>query len=308
MALIGGIDLGGTKIEARLFDTGPWTAQQTQEIATPRGRYDALLAALAAQVDWLATRGAAGVGVGSPGLIDASGRMLTANLPASGRTLPADLRARAAVPVSFLNDCRAFTLSEARLGAGRGADCVLGLILGTGVAGGVALGGAPVLGRNGAAGEFGHTPLPHGPVAAHDLPVLPCGCGLTGCYETLCSGPGLSRLARHLTGKTAAPEDLATAGDETAERVLAVWAELLGHLLAGLVHTLDPDIVVLGGGLSKIEGLIPRLRAATAPHLLAGVALPAFALAEGGDRSGARGAALFAHMTTAAAAARQAAQ
>lgn len=299
MGLAGGIDLGGTKIDAQLFDPDEgWTRVRNHEVPTPRNDYDTLVSALAQQVRWLTDQGAACVGVGAPGLIAASGLAVTANLPATGRPLPADLNDATGHEVPFLNDCRAFTLSEAVLGAGRGAGTVLGCIIGTGLAGGIARNGVLIDGPNGQAGEFGHAPLPHGPMHRHKLPSLTCGCGRIGCYETLCAGPGLSRLAEILTGDASRPEDLAAharAGDIRALKVMDVWSELVGEMLISLTLTLDPDVIVLGGGLSKMPELPQRLSAALAPRLLSGTTAPRILAAQGGDRSGARGAALSAH-------------
>ena len=292
--LAGGIDLGGSKIDARLFDPDHgWTLVDHLEISTPRADYDDLVEALAGQVSWLRAQGAGPVGLGAPGLVGHDGRMLTANLPATGRQLPHDLARATGGHVPVLNDCRAFTLSEAVLGAGREARSVLGLVMGTGMAGGFSCEGRLIDGINGQAGEYGHTPLAHVSMRKHDLPVLECGCGRRGCYETYCSGPGLVRLATNLGYPADAAElgAAAAAGDEAANRVLGIWAELVAGLLTSLVFTLDPDVIVLGGGLSKLPDVSRRLSLALQPELLAGTRAPSIVVAEGGDRSGARGAA-----------------
>jgi predicted NBD/HSP70 family sugar kinase/fructoselysine-6-P-deglycase FrlB-like protein len=294
----GAIDLGGTKIEACLFDARLETLERRRS-ATPDS-YPALLDALVEAAGWLRTQagGALPVGVGLPGLIDPrTGVSLTANLAATGHTLAADLSARLGQEVPVGNDCKCFALSEANGGAGEGFSTVFGLILGTGIGGGVCRDGRLVMGYNGLPGEVGHIALPAQLIAAHGLPVLPCGCGRAGCYETLASGPGLERLARHLAGVEAAPARIAAgaaAGEADMAAVFAVWLDLLAELLHTVQLTVDPDCVVLGGGLSRIEGLPARLAEAFARRHLPGVRAPAIVAARHGDASGVRGAAMLA--------------
>jgi len=297
---VGGIDLGGTKIEARLFDDR-WAVLATRRLATPTDDYDDLVTALHEQIRWLQAE--AGdpelpVGVGAPGLINpATGIAFTANLPATGRTLSADLSARSGKSVPFLNDCRAFALSEAALGAGRDHATVAGLVLGTGVAGGLVVNGALAPTQNGQGGELGHCAISHQIVERLGLPIRGCGCGRIGCYETLLSGPGLQHLAQHVTGNEISPEDLAArvlARDTDAELVYQHWLQLAAELVDLMMMTYDPNCIVLGGGLSHLPNLCARLVAQTAKIALPGTAVPQICLAEGGDSSGARGAALFA--------------
>lgn len=292
-----GIDLGGTKIEAQLFDAG-WGQAHRRRIDTPKD-YPGLVAAMADQIGWIETLGgkAIPVGISAAGLINPdTGLALTANLPATGRPFPADIAAASGHEVSYINDCRAFILSEATFGAARGASPALGLILGTGIAGGVVMGGRLMGGHATVGGEFGHFAIAAGPVMAHGLPVLRCGCGRMGCTETLLAGPGLSRLLAHLTGRSATAEEI-TAGrlhDPDLARVWAVWLELAADLLVTLCFTIDPQVIVLGGGLSKAPGLVADLTGALGRAGFAGFRLPGIRLAEGGDASGARGAALAA--------------
>lgn len=292
-AFCGGIDLGGTKIEARLFD-GTWHEVARNRIATPQGDYDALLGAAVQQARWLRARAPHGcIGLGLPGLIDRStGRMMAANLPLTGRRFAPDMADALGFAVPCICDSRAFALSEARLGAGRGLGGVFGLILGTGVAGGYARDGKVLDGPNGQAGEVGHLSLPADLVARHNLPVLACGCGRHGCFETLLSGPGLTRLADSMTGRAAPGEEVGRAPEFAPVR--AVWIALLAELIVALGFTHDPDMVVLGGGVSLMPDLLERLQAELPSHQLSGTRAPALRLAEGGDASGARGAALFA--------------
>jgi N-acetylglucosamine kinase len=193
--------------------------------------------------------------------------------------------------VTWVNDCRALALSEAVFGAGRGAHTVIGLILGTGLGGGIAVGGRLLPGPTMTGGEFGHIATPAEIVVRHGLPVIPCGCGAVGCYETLISGPGLARIALAMTGADLPPPDIADRRHGDMSPVWQVWCALTASLLRALTLTVDPDIIVLGGGLSRIPGVAEDLSAALQAAQLAGFAIPRIALAEGGDSSGARGAA-----------------
>ncbi len=288
-----GIDLGGTKAEAQLF--GPdWRVIDRRRIETPKG-YDALVAAIAGLIGWGRTRAghALPTGIAAAGRIHpGTGLALSANMAATGRPFPADIARAAGQPVSFLNDGAALTLSEAALGVARGRGTVASLIIGSGIGGGVSLGGRLMTGPGGVGGEIGHTAIAAAPVVAHGLPILPCGCGRRGCQETLISGPGISRLALHLTGRAlSAPEIAALRGtDPDAARVWAVWCELVAELLVMLTLTLDPDCIVLAGGVSRTEGLVPALTEATRQAMLPGWPIPDLLVAEGGDASGARGA------------------
>ena len=297
--IAGGIDLGGTKIEAQVFDAG-WQVVARQRIATPRD-YPGLVTATADLVGWCEAQAgwALPVGVAAAGLINpATGLALTANLAATGQPFPADIAARAGRSVSYVNDCRAFTLSEAVFGAARGLSPAVGLILGTGVGGGVAVGGRLLHSPAAVGGEFGHFAVAAGPVVTHGLPVVRCGCGRTGCSETLISGTGLARIAAHLTGRDRTGRDWTAEAvaearhtDPQAARIWAIWCEVVAEVLITLCLTLDPACIVLGGGLSRAVGLVPDLTAAMIRAQLPGFAVPLLVLAQGGDASGARGAA-----------------
>ncbi|WP_420860028.1 ROK family protein [Marivivens marinus] len=296
MIAAAGIDLGGTKSEVQLFDAN-WRLVNKRRDATP-GDYDALVAMLSEQVRWVLDQagGPVPVGVGAAGLVDPDGNAFTANLPAKGRRLPADIAAAAGHPITYVNDCRALALSEAAFGAGRGHATVMSLILGTGVGGGIAYDGQLRPGPVGTGGEFGHTPASAAVVSAHELPIYQCGCGRMGCVETYIAGPGLARMARDLTGRDWTPETLAAARSSDAEagRVWDVWLAMTGDLLLSLVQTVDPDVIVLGGGLSRVPNVAEDLGAALRGGQIAGFGAPPIVLAEGGDASGARGAALAA--------------
>lgn len=292
-----GIDLGGTKIEAQVFGDD-WTTVARRRTDTP-GEYDALVSAVTDQIAW-AVGNAGGplpVGIGSAGLVSPlTGRALTANLVANGRPFLADIEAGAGCPITFLNDCRAFALSEAVFGAARGLSPVVGLIIGTGVGGGVAVDGALVSGPGQFGGEFGHLPAPAHLVAAHGLPVVACGCGRRGCAETLIAGPGLERLAMQLTGRILTVPEIAAnrSSDPEIARVWAIWKELAVDLMRAICMVVDPQIIVLGGGMSRIDGLAIELGNALGLLMWTGYPAPAIVVAQGGDASGARGAALAA--------------
>ena len=287
-----GIDLGGTKIETQVFDDN-WSVVARQRHDTPRDYAD-LVRVVAAQVRW--GGGQAGsrtpVGIGAAGLINPrDGLALTANLVATGQPFPADIARAAGRAVTYVNDCRALALSEAVFGQGRGHRTVLALILGTGVGGGITVDQRILHGPTSTGGEFGHTSAPAHVVASHNLPIWQCGCGRKGCIETYIAGPGLVRLAKHLTGQDVSPPQIAAARGDAMAGVWQVWCDLTADLLHSLTLTADPDLIVLGGGLSRIDGLVQDLTAAAKLAQLSRFDTPPLVLAEGGDTSGARGAA-----------------
>ena len=288
-----GIDLGGTKIEAQVFDAS-WNRVATNRIATPDS-YTALVQAMAAQIAWAtAQAGDVPVGICAAGLVNpATGLALTANLPASGRPFPADIAAAAHRPITYINDCRAQALSEAMFGAAKGFPTAMALNLGTGIAGGIVVDGRLLQSPSGTGGEFGHFPISAVPIVKHNLPVLPCGCGRMGCTETLIAGPGLVRLARLKTGRDLTTQGIANGrhDDPALAAVWAIWLELLTDLMITLTLTADPACIVLAGGLAHVDGLLPELTTALQTAQLGDFAIPVLRLAQGGDATGARGAA-----------------
>lgn len=294
-----GIDLGGSKIEAQVF-APDWSVVAKRRVETPKD-YEGLVACTSELIDWV--EAAAGkpvpVGISAAGLVSPDGLALTANLPATGRAFQADLEAAAGTSVCILNDCRAFTLSEAIFGAAKGGDPAVGLILGTGIGGGVTMAGRLVAGHALVGGEFGHVQAPAAVIAAHRLPIFTCGCGRVGCVETYVSGPGLSRLAQALTRRDLSAEQIARAKSDDPElaKVWSLWCEIMAELLMALIVTIDPEVIVLGGGLSRIAGVADDLSAALAKAQFRHFPIPRIALAEGGDASGARGAAYLAWQT-----------
>ncbi len=262
-----GIDLGGTKTEAVLLD-GEGAERWRERIATPSSQgYDAILAALAglvAQARQAVGGAAVSLGLGAPGSLAADGRVKNANTVClNGRRLQADLQALLGQTVAIANDANCLALSEATDGAGRGAAVVFAAILGTGCGAGIAVGGRVLTGPNRLAGEWGHNPLPWADEAR-----LACWCGQTGCVETLLSGTGLAadHQRRHGGAMSALQIAAAAVGDgETGSACAATllrWQQRLARALAGVINLLDPDVIVLGGGLSRIDDsyrVVPEL-------------------------------------------------
>jgi len=264
-----GIDLGGTKTEAIVLDA-QGAERWRQRIATPSAQgYDAVLAALgglvadARQALALPAGAALSIGMGTPGSLTADGVLKNANTQClNGRPLQRDLAARLGQPLRLANDANCLALSEATDGAGQGAPVVFAAILGTGCGAGIAVHGRVLIGPNGLAGEWGHNPLPWPPA---DEPRLACYCGQVGCVETLVSGPGLATDHQLRHGGTLTALQIATAaaaGDAACAATLARWFERLARALAAVINLLDPDVIVLGGGLSRIAGtytVVPAL-------------------------------------------------
>ncbi|MGE8248077.1 MAG: ROK family protein [Stenotrophomonas bentonitica] len=296
-----GIDIGGTKIELVACDAA-LAVHHRQRVPTPTRDYAAFLQAIVDLVDAadavLGQRGFA-VGLGLPGVRDrASGRQLSANVPSlTGHTVGADLQARLQRPLELGNDLQCFALSEAHDGAAAGYPSMFGAILGTGAGGGFCVGGRLIAGHNGIAGEWGHWSLPATLQQRHDLPLLDCGCGLRGCLERYVSGSGLAMIHARRGGTALDAAEVvarAQAGDAIAQQALAIHRDLLGYSFASLILALDPHVIVLGGGLSKLEQLYRDLPAAIAPYLFTGVRVPPILPPTFGDAGGARGAALLA--------------
>jgi fructokinase len=266
MTLRLGIDLGGTKIEIVALDRSGAELARTRR-PTPRGDYAGTLETIARLVeDTERTLGARGtVGVAMPGAISpATGLVKNANSTCLiGHPLDRDLAQRLGRPVRVTNDADCFALSEATDGGAAGARSVFGVILGTGVGGGIVIDGRPVLGPNAIAGEWGHTPLPW--PRDDERPGPACYCGLAGCVETFCSGPGLAADHARVTGEALTAEAIASqaaTGDPNARATLDRHADRLARALAVVINILDPEVIVLGGGLGRMPHLyedLPRL-------------------------------------------------
>lgn len=295
MAFRLGVDLGGTKTEAALLGAAG-EVRWRERVATPAGDYGATLRTVAGLVQRGAAAAQGGpmtVGIGHPGTLTPEGRIKNANSTClNGRPLQADLEALLGRPVRLANDANCLALSEATDGAAAGAGVVFAVILGTGVGGGIAVQGRVLAGANGLAGEWGHNPLPW--AEGDELPGPACYCGRRGCVETWLSGPALARDdGRGLTGEQIVAA--AAAGDPAAQATLDRHAQRLARALAGVVNLLDPDVIVLGGGLSRLPGLVDRVTAQWQRWVFsAGSAAPLatrLATAAHGDASGVRGAA-----------------
>jgi len=292
-----GIDLGGTKIEAVLL--APDGSQTwRQRVATPAGDYGATVAVLAALVARAraAVPAPFSIGVGTPGAVAASGLMKNCNSTwLNGMPLHADLELAFGQPVVLANDANCLALSEATDGAGAGADVVFAVILGTGAGAGIAVQGRVLQGPHRLAGEWGHNPLPWAE-AGRD-PVFDCYCGQRGCIETLVSGSGLASDHGHVTGQVLAGEEIvrcAGAGDEACRASLDRHARRLAQALAAVINLLDPDVIVLGGGLSRLSHLYERVPALWGQWVFGAASDPVrtrLLPARHGDASGVRGAA-----------------
>lgn len=290
-----GIDLGGTKIEiAALGPDGSFALRE--RTAAPVGDYGATVRAIRDLVmvaeAKLARR--CTVGIGIPGTISpATGVVKNANSTwLNGRPLDRDLAAALARDVRIANDANCFALSEAIDGAGQGKRVVFGVILGTGVGGGVVVDGKVLTGPNAIAGEWGHNSLPW--PDDDERPGTPCYCGKSGCIETWLSGPALSRTFERATRQkldAAAIARLADAGDGDAETALAAYDRRLAKALAHLVNILDPDIVVLGGGVSNLNRLYTNVQPLIARHAFSDEIATPIVRNRWGDSGGVRGAA-----------------
>jgi fructokinase len=290
-----GIDLGGSKVAAVALREGKEVSPPLR-CPTPRGDYDGVIAAIARLVERLeaAAGGRGTVGVGMPGSISpATGLVQNANSTwLNGRPLREDLERALARPVRLANDANCFAVSEARDGAAAGCRTVFGIILGTGCGGAIVVAGEVLTGRHAIAGEWGHNPLPW--AKPDEFPGPCCWCGRSGCIETWVSGPALERQFAEEAGAVLAAGDIAAraaAGDVAAARVLARHADRLARGLAHVVNLIDPDVVVLGGGLSNLCHLYEVLPRLMAPHIFADHARPDVRPPRHGDISGVRGAA-----------------
>jgi fructokinase len=289
-----GIDLGGTKIEGIALDAGGRDVAR-KRVATPRNYGDTLacISGLVAELEQVAGARAS-VGIGIPGTeVRATGLIKNANSTwLIGRPLRQDVERMLGRPVRLMNDADCFALSEAADGAGAGHDVVFGVILGTGVGGGIVVRGECLDGPNSIAGEWGHNPLPW--PEPHELPGPSCYCGRSGCIETWLAGPGMARDHARLNGVMLSTREIvaqAAAGDAACRATLLRYHERLGRALASVINVLDPDVVVLGGGMSNLPGLAERVGAEVARHVFSDRFLTPVRRNVHGDSSGVRGAA-----------------
>ena len=273
-----GVDLGGTKIEVAVFDESGQESFR-KRAPTPRAGYDVALEEFANLI--LDAERQVGercsVGIGMPGAISPkSGRVFNAyNTPFNGRRLRHDLEEKLGREVRFANDANCFALSEAIDGAAKGASIVFGAILGTGAGGGIVVAGQVLEGHNALSGEWGHTPLPW--MRADEHPGPACYCGRSGCIEQFVAGPALKRdIARH--------------GEEIANEL---HEDRLARAFSMVVNVLDPDVIVLGGGLSNIQRLYTTVPRLLPKYVYSQTVDTALVPAKHGDASGVRGAAML---------------
>src|SRR5271169_6338659 len=260
-----GIDLGGTKIEAAAVDD-LGGVRVRRRVATPTGNYRATIEAITALVEVIELEigGTASVGIGIPGAVSPiTGLIKNANSTwLIGRPLQRDVESALGRPTRLANDANCFALSEATDGAGAAAETVFGVILGTGVGGGIAIRRQILAGANAIAGEWGHNPMPW--PTPDEVPGPRCWCGRSGCLETFLSGPALAAdHHRHYRQTLNAPEivEAAAAGDLGCRATLERYMNRLARGLASVINVVDPDAIVLGGGLSSISALyeqVPR--------------------------------------------------
>ena len=290
-----GIDLGGTKIE--LLALSPEGQEVWRErVATPQGDYDGTLSAMVGLVQ--RAEGALGsqgtVGIGTPGAVSSrTGRIKNSNsLCLNDRPLREDLEARLSRPVRLANDADCFALSEASDGAGQGYPVVFGVILGTGVGGGVVVHGRLLQGPNAIAGEWGHNPLPWPRHEECEGPL--CYCGRRGCIETYLSGPGLAADDLRAGGMgRSGPQIVAASdsGDSLAEATMARYEERLARALAHVINLIDPDVIVLGGGVGQSQRLYSNVPKYWGHYVFSDAVETLLKPPVHGDSSGVRGAA-----------------
>ncbi|WP_325892787.1 N-acetylglucosamine kinase [Grimontia sp. NTOU-MAR1] len=296
-----GFDVGGTKIEFGAFDSD-LKRQATERVPTPGDNYEQLIETLAALVakydhkfDCEGT-----VGIGIPGIEKVEdGSVLTVNVPAAkGRTLRADLEAKIGRAVALNNDANCFALSEAWDEELQGEKVVLGLILGTGFGGGLIVDGKVVSGKNNVAGELGHMRMPidawlH---LGENAPIFDCGCEKKGCIDNYLSGRGFEMLYKHFYSEEKKAIDIINAfkfGEEKACEFVEKYMEMLAMVFAGLFTGIDPDVVVLGGGLSNFEYIYEEMPKRVPKYLLSIANTPKIIKAKHGDSGGVRGAAFL---------------
>lgn len=290
-----GIDLGGTKVEVVALDTAG-SRLFGKRVATPAGDYRATVQAIVGLVQEAeqATGRTGSVGVGTPGcLSQASGRIKNSNsVCLNGQPLDRDLSLALGRPVRLANDANCFALSEATDGAAAGAEVVFGVIVGTGTGAGVVVNGRVLNGANGIAGEWGHNPLPW--PQDEEGPGPDCYCGKRGCIETFLSGPGMQADYGRATGdEVSATEIVARAdqGETSAGQTLKRYEDRMARGLASIINVLDPDVIVLGGGMSNIPRLYENVPRLWGKYVFSDQVRTRLLPARFGDASGVRGAA-----------------
>ncbi len=294
-----GIDLGGTKIEGIALDEAG-NELLRHRVATPAGNYAASLQAISDLVLWLENKTATAdsIGIGTPGAISpASGLLRNSNsVCLNNQPLQADLQALLKREVCIANDANCFALSEATDGVAQGAAVVFGVIIGTGTGAGIVVNGRVLNGANAIAGEWGHNPLPW--PQENERPGPDCYCGKQGCIETFLSGPGMSLDFTQHTGEQLSAEQIVALTEQAdaihqpqAEACLQRYINRLARSLAHVINILDPDVIVLGGGLSNIQRLYAEVPQQLAQYVFSDVVSTKLVPPRYGDSSGVRGAA-----------------
>ena len=292
-----GIDLGGTKIE--VIALGPDREELFRHrTATPRDDYKKTIQAISDLISM--TEGHVGekgtVGVGTPGALSkGTGFLKNSNSTCLiGKPIQHDLEKLLGRPVRLSNDANCFALSETIDGAATGAEVVFGVIIGTGTGGGIVVNGKVVTGANAIAGEWGHNPLPW--PRADELPALDCYCGKKGCIETFLSGPGMSKNHERVTGELLNPEEIlsrAQNGCVACEDTIRQYEDRMARGLAHVINILDPDVIVLGGGMSNIQRLYEHVPRLWGQYIFSDRVDTTLLRPKHGDSSGVRGAALL---------------
>jgi len=293
-----GIDLGGTKIEGIALDENGVELVR-QRVATPEGDYQGTLVAIKLLIEQLESsiKQEATIGICTPGALSFAsskvGLLKNSNsVCMNGKPVHQDLEVLLQRPLKITNDANCFALSEATDGAARGADIVFGVIVGTGVGSGIVVNGQVLNGANAIAGEWGHNPLPW--PEADELPGLPCYCGKNGCIETFLSGPGMSKNHEMSTGHVLTSRQIveqAEQGDEDCEQALQRYERRMAKGLAHVINILDPNVIVLGGGMGNIQRLYRNVPKLWGDYVFSDAVSTKLLPPEHGDSSGVRGAA-----------------
>lgn len=292
-----GVDLGGTKTEILLLDDADQPLWR-HRVATPATDYEAILdqiAGLVADAERRVQQSGLRVGIGIPGAISPNTGLLrnSNTVCMNGKPFRADLETRLQREVRIENDANCFTLSEARLGAGRGYGLVFGVIVGTGTGGGLVIDGRLRRGPHAICGEWGHNPLPW--TGAEDI-AADCYCGKQGCIETHLSGPGMAQTFRVRCGRELESDAIvaaAASGDPDCAAMLALYHSQMARAFAQVINLLDPDVIVLGGGMSNIESIYTEVPAILPRYVFSDFVHTPLLAAEQGDSSGVFGAAML---------------
>ena len=293
-----GLDIGGTKIELAIFDTD-LNLQDSWRKPTPKQDYQQFLDTVVRMVEDAdkKTGGKGSVGIGLPGFLDDQGCGVSANIRCiNGQSVAKDLSQRLGRPIGFENDVNAFAYSEAHGGSMTNVRHALGLVLGTGISGGLCIDGKLYYGRQKLAIECGHISMPAIMLERYNMPIVQCDCGAYGCVEQYLSGPGLFRMCGFFGAEyesTTALMEAVRAGEPKATEIFDAYMKCLGCYFSQIIWLYDPEIIVLGGGLSNVPEIYQNIGKAMEGHLIEGMTAPDILPPKFGDSSGVRGAALI---------------